>query len=186
MSETKLAIEKHSSVSWVSVLFTNALITLSLTCLGGGAMLAYWAVHNNKGIAIVIIGLAVTIIGSRVFRFNLINGALIRKLRYTGTAEVEASGLKWRVAIPRWAFRSGLYGKALDKAFIEALEKMPKPITTKDTSLTFVVGYNQDLATEPQVMLVHKCQNRSKCNKPEIHLFGYSEKRDGALFWPTI
>lgn len=185
MVDTKLAIEKSSPIAWWSVLFTNFAVSFGFLLAVGGVALAYWTLDNDKGTPGLIFGALAVGFGGRLFLGSLMSSATIRKVRYTGTVEVRKSPTSWIVNLPAWAFKNRIEGFTLSLIFAKALETTPLE-ETEESVLVFVIGVDEDDSKEFRVKLVHKCDDDGKCNKPQIHLFGYKEDRDGALAWPTM
>jgi hypothetical protein len=183
-TEVKLAIEKDSPVPGRKVLFNNLMIFTDLVVAGFGALLIYVAVNGGDALNGFLGGLLV-LMNVRFFLKDWAAGGTIRKLRYTGTFEVEKISDKWRVIVPAKAFPNMQLAADMAKVFEEALASTPAE-ETPEKVLIYVLGVSDDDTKSYQVKLVHKCDNDGSCDKPRLHLFGYSEERDGALSWPTV
>lgn len=185
MAYTSLAVDKTSPVAWWSVLLTNAGVALSLLITLGGFFFTYWSITHKSGVAGEVFGLIIGFVFSRIFLRTLFNGGTIRKLRYTGTVEIRKGLTAWSINMPRRAFRSRKEAVNLAELLADELESFPLE-TTDEHNLVFVVGHTGLESPALQVKLFHKCEDEGKCEKPGLHLFGYNEKRDGEVFWPSI
>lgn len=181
----KLAIEKDSPIAWWSVLATNIGTTVGFSLLGGGGLLLYWAFKSEDATAAFIFGLVAFALGVRLFFGSLVTGGIVRKARYTGTFEVQKTEKGWLVGLSPRVFRNAGESLLMLTHLTKTLEEMPAE-STDENVLVFVVGVDDDAPQDFRVKLVHKCDNDAKCEKPRLHLFGYSEEHDGALYWRKV
>jgi len=184
MTKPQLAVEKLSPIAWWSVFATNFGVVFGLVVAAVGVYSAYHALSDESEFWKVLVHVLAAGIGFRIFLSSIVNSKPIRLARYAGTVIVLNSGRGWHVNLPRTAFtgkkRAGLVLMQFARYFERAALK-----EDGDKAMIFAVGFDAE-ADDYRLKLLHSCADDATCERPELHLLGYSEKRDGAIRWDAV
>lgn len=193
-----IAVNKESPISAASIFWANFVLFFRVLCVGGGLLLIYGTfkdfdpstfetkIYTPSDLLGAFSGILITMAGAYNFFGSYSKNIALRKLRYNGVLVLHKRtnpdyigkwGL-WVSTIPFWRFSNFLEKFDLDE-FIH--ERIAQKAEEDDTYVQFIVARDTDGTLRAQ--LVHHCTDTLDCEKPEIHLFGYSEARNGPIWW---
>ena len=177
----KLATEKNSMLSGAAVFWTNFTVVFRVMLL----MTGFWliGVSLEEGKPLIPFALILFFLGGVGFLGECFRNVAIRRARYQGVVtykkvQTRIGSKAWKTDIPSYLIRDVL--AYLDFAAL-ASKTLDERSDEKTEYAQFVVGVNNDGALIPK--LVHICEDDGHCDKPEIHIYGYDENRDGKINW---
>lgn len=184
MTKPQLAVEKLSPIAWWSVLATNFGAFFGLVLGAGGVYYSYQALSDGSEFWQLALRVAAAGFGFRIFLSSLVSSKPIRLARYAGTVIVLKGTRGWHVNLPRTAFtgrkRASLFLLQFARYFEKAALK-----ENDEKAMVFAVGFDAE-ADDYRVKLLHSCADDATCERPELHIRGYSEERDGVIRWDTV
>lgn len=178
MTDTQLAVEKLSPFAWWSVLYINLSLML-WPLLGAFGIWRFFSGGNSVGVSFLL--LALVGFAFREFFSALINGRSVRKGRYGGVVELTRIGFLWCMDAPKSAFRSSKIKKLLTEQARKTMEKRVQT-ESKDRHVIFAIGV-EDTPDSYRLKVVHSCEDSLNCDRPRLHVYGWSQENDGAVNW---
>lgn len=184
MNKPQLAVEKLSPIAWWSVLATNFGAAFGLVLTAVGVYYAYQALSDGSEFWQLALRVAAAGFGFRIFLSSLVNSKPIRLARYAGTVVVVRGARGWQVDLPRASFKGRKRAGLLFMQFARYFEKAALK-ENEDKAMVFAVGFDAD-ADDYRLKLLHSCADDPTCERPDLHVRGYSEQRDGTISWDTV
>lgn len=172
----KLASEKLSPIPGRAIFLTNFHVVTKTLALPAGLWLVVTSEEFNTQ---MVVGFTLWVYGLVGFVTAWRHNSAIRKLKYAGVLGF----LKSNGDNPRWVStlsprtrRSPMRNLGMAVLISELLAHHTDG-DDEYAQIAFGRGENNELLAK----LVHHCDGN--CSKPEIHLFGYDEDRDGMIHW---
>jgi hypothetical protein len=184
MTKPQLAVEKLSPIAWWSVLATNFGAMFGLVLAAVGVYYSYQALSDGSEFWQLALRVAAAAFGFRIFLSSLVSSKPIRLARYAGTVIVLKGKRGWHVNLPRMSFRGPKLSGLLLMQFARYFEKAALK-ENGDRAMIFAVGFDTE-ADDYRLKLLHSCADDMTCERPDLHLRGYSEQRDGAIRWDAV
>lgn len=179
----RIAIEKESPITGGAVFVTNLVLVIRTAAIIGGFAFAYVG-DRNKMEWLIAVGIVVTFLGAVGYLNDCFKSVATRRGRYQGVLvfmknkkwEETGKGLEWLPTLSPVMFKDSILHMNL---LFEMSKIMLEKISEEDRYVQFVLTINDENEIKPR--LIHHCNDGTSCHKPEIHLFGYNELRDGKL-----